>query len=174
MCCAICGNLCNPVNCVSLCACCKWTGSKLSVVTSALKKVVRLILTPYARLTGLLRKVVRVILVCFMRACLVLIAFAIAAVIPYFQLIITLVGGLATTISAFILPPLFHVLLFWSIKPKGISILNIIIFVFGVFASIITTVTTILQVIDAPPPSPILCKDVYNYGNGTFNSTSLF
>jgi amino acid permease len=156
-CCACCGKICNPVNCVALCTCCKIIGSKLSAVAEVIKKGLRLILLPYTKTAGTRRKIVRTLLVWTLRAGLVLTAFAIAYAIPFFNLIVALVGGLATTIAAFILPPLFHIMLFWRIRPKGITILNAAIFVFGILASVITTVTTIMSVIDAPPPSPIDC-----------------
>ena len=95
-----------------------------------------------------------------MRAILVLLAFTLAALIPRFELVISLVGGLATTIAAFILPPLFHILLFRKIKPKYMSIFNAVVFVFGVAAAIITTVTTIIQAVKPPSSNStaIICN----------------
>ena len=114
-------------------------------------------LKPYSRLQGVGRKVVRGVMVCSMRAVLVLMAFAIAAPIPHFELVVALVGGLATTIAAFILPPAFHLLLFWKLKSKPVAVLNIIILLFGVVASTVTTATTIMQIVAAGQEKPIFC-----------------
>lgn len=98
-----------------------------------------------------------------MRAVLVLLAFAIAAPIPHFELIVALVGGLATTIAAFILPPAFHLLLFWKLKSKPIAMLNVVLLLFGVVASTITTATTIIQIVASGPEKPIFCfADISN------------
>ena len=109
---------------------------------------------------------------CIMRAVLVLLAFAIAAPIPHFELIVALVGGLATTIAAFILPPAFHLLLFWRLKSKFIAVLNILLLLFGLVASTVTTATTIVQIVHIGPEKPIFCyADVIN-ATGLVNSTS--
>ena len=128
-----------------------------------LKSVVRVMLKPYSHLQGRVRKVARCVMVCIMRAVLVLLAFAIAAPIPHFELIVALVGGLATTIAAFILPPAFHLLLFWKLKSKPIAMLNVVLLLFGVVASTITTATTIIQIVASGPEKPIFCfADITN------------
>lgn len=127
---------------------------------------------PYSHLQGNARKAVRIVLVCIMRAFLVLLAFAIAAPIPHFELIVALVGGLATTIAAFILPPAFHLLLFWKRKSVFIAILNILLLLFGVVASTVTTATTILQIIAIGPEKPIVCYQSVLNATELVSSTS--
>ena len=167
----ICGCACVCV-CVCVCACVHVCHSscltthlylplqetpKCRVRCLGLRSAVRVMLKPYSRLQGRGRKLARVAMVCAMRAVLVLMAFAIAAPIPHFELVIALVGGLATTIAAFILPPAFHLLLFWRRKSKLIAVLNVLILLFGAIASIITTATTIMQIVKTGPEAPIVC-----------------
>ena len=82
-----------------------------------------------------------------MRVILVLVSFTLAIFVPYFQFMAALVGGFATTLLAFIWPPLFHFLLLWRTTHILRNIFHIILLIFGILSIVSTTVTTILQII---------------------------
>lgn len=58
-------------------------------------------------------KVIRYLMICSIRTLLVLISWGVAIGIPRFELCLALVGSFATSTIAFVLPPLFHLSLFW-------------------------------------------------------------
>ena len=55
------------------------------------------------------------------------------------KLKITTHAGLAATIVAFVMPPLFHLKLMWHRTETGRKLLLIIILLFGIAATLITT-----------------------------------
>ena len=105
-------------------------------------------------------------IVCVMRTLLVLIAWSVAILIPEFQLAISLVGGIATcnkfvalcqikiyhagltaTIVAFVMPPLFHLKLMWNITGNSRKLLLIVILIFGIAATMITTGVNVQSIV---------------------------
>lgn len=91
-------------------------------------------------------RVLRWALILSIRTVLVLIAWGVAVGIPRFELCLALVGSLATSILAFILPPLFHLALKWRKTHKARNIFHAIILVFGIFATIAATGVNLYQV----------------------------
>ena len=84
-------------------------------------------------------KLVHTIMVCIIRTLLVLVSWGVAIGIPRFELCLAFVGSLATTILAFILPPIFHPLLLWNKTSPWRNVLHIIILCFGVVATVLAT-----------------------------------
>ena len=82
-----------------------------------------------------------------MRLLLVLISFSLAIFVPYFQFMAALVGGFATTLLAFIWPPLFHFLLLRKRTNVVRNVFHILLLVFGIVSIVTTTFTTIQQII---------------------------
>ena len=83
-----------------------------------------------------------------MRLCLVGVTTVIAISIPHFSLFVSLVGALGSSFIAFIVPCLLHMKLFGKRCHRLQFILNGCLVVFGVFASIVASTITILQLIE--------------------------
>lgn len=78
-------------------------------------------------------------MLCVLRTLLVLVSWSIAVSIPRFELCLALVGSLATTILAFILPPLFHLTLKWRITSLARRVFHILLLISGILASVAAT-----------------------------------
>lgn len=78
-------------------------------------------------------------MICTMRTILVLISWGVAVGIPRFELCLAFVGSLATSILAFVLPPLFHLSLKWHDTALYRNILHIVILVVGIIATALAT-----------------------------------
>ena len=78
-------------------------------------------------------------MLCVLRTFLVLVSWGIAVGIPRFELCLALVGSLATTILAFILPPLFHLALKWRVTSWARRVFHICLLLAGLAASITAT-----------------------------------
>lgn len=76
---------------------------------------------------------------CVLRTLLVLVSWSIAVGIPRFELCLALVGSLATTILAFILPPLFHLALKHRVTPLWRNIFHLCLLLAGIAASALAT-----------------------------------
>lgn len=74
-----------------------------------------------------------------MRTILVLISWAVAVGIPRFELCLAFVGSLATSILAFVLPPLFHLSLRRHDTSMYRNILHLVILVVGILATALAT-----------------------------------
>ena len=81
----------------------------------------------------------RYTMLCVLRTLLVLVSWGIAVGIPRFELCLALVGSLATTILAFILPPLFHLALKWRITATWKNVFHVCLLVAGIGASAAAT-----------------------------------
>ena len=68
-----------------------------------------------------------------------IVSWSVAVGIPRFELCLALVGSLATTILAFVLPPLFHLALKRRETSIHLNILHLAILVFGVAATILAS-----------------------------------
>ena len=79
------------------------------------------------------------VMICVMRTILVLVSWAVAIGIPRFELCLAFVGSLATSVLAFVLPPLFHLKLKWNLVQMWRNVLHIVILIAGVAATIIAT-----------------------------------
>ena len=81
----------------------------------------------------------RYAMLCVIRTLLVMVSWGIAVGIPRFELCLALVGSLATTILAFILPPLFHLALKRRETPLWRNIFHLCLLVSGVGVSALAT-----------------------------------
>lgn len=92
-------------------------------------------------------------MVCIVRTILVLASWGIAIGIPRFELCLAFVGSLATSILAFILPPLFHLALNWRASTSFEifrNVLHIILLVIGVIATLLATGINLYMAIEHP------------------------
>ena len=78
-------------------------------------------------------------MLCVIRALLVLVSWGIAVGIPRFEICLALVGSLATTILAFILPPLFHLALKRHKTPLWKNVFHGCFLAAGIAASALAT-----------------------------------
>ena len=108
---------------------------------------------------------VRYPFICVLRSLLVLISWSVALLIPQFQLCVAFIGGnvvtcghvnyhysllgLATTTLAFIMPPLFHLKLMWNKTALSRRILLIVIMIFGIVTTLITTGVNIDAIVES-------------------------
>lgn len=87
------------------------------------------------------------------RSLLVILSLALGIAIPAFNLFISLIGSIFSTILAFILPSLFHISLFsWKGKQKLLSpifIKDVFILMFGIFSMITCTIVSIQNIAKA-------------------------
>ena len=115
-----------------------------------------------------------------MRLVLVLVSFLLAIFVPYFQFMAALVGGFATTLLAFIWPPLFHFLLLRKTTNIVRNTFHILLLIVGILSIVSTTVTTILQIVqtETTPPTTntsnisVVCESIEmrNLSNATNSS----
>ena len=81
----------------------------------------------------------RYAIICVLRTFLVLISWGVAVAIPRFELCLAFVGSLATSVLAFVLPPLFHLVLKHKMVSLPRNILHGVILVVGVLATLAAT-----------------------------------
>lgn len=112
----------------------------------------------------------RTVMVCALRTVLVLVSWGVAVGIPRFELCLALVGSLATTVLAFVLPPLFHLKLKWNQTHIILNIFHICILIAGILATILATSINLYMAISAPP-SGDKCSDILQQCNFTLDST---
>lgn len=74
-----------------------------------------------------------------LRGLLVLVSWSVAVGIPRFELCLALVGSLATTILAFILPPLFHLKLLWRVVDMKKNIFHMLLLIVGILVTVLAT-----------------------------------
>ena len=84
-------------------------------------------------------RVMRYLMVCCLRTLLVLVSWGVAIGIPRFELCLALVGSFATSVLAFILPPLFHLSLFWRDGQLGRKLFHICLLSLGILVTILAT-----------------------------------
>lgn len=99
-------------------------------------------------------KVSRTIMVFVLRGLLVLTSWAVAVGIPRFELCLALVGSLATTILAFVLPPLFHLRVMWRATSVSRNVFHIVLLVVGVVITVGATTINLYMAIKGGPPPP--------------------
>jgi len=85
------------------------------------------------------------------RTVLVLVSWGVAVGIPRFELCLALVGSLATTVLAFVLPPLFHLVLKWEHTHMGLNVFHIILLCCGVLATFLATGINLYMAVIAKP-----------------------
>ena len=113
-----------------------------------------------------------------LRPLLVLVSFGLAISVPYFEFMAALVGGFATTLLAFIWPPLFHFLLLRKTTNIFRNLFHILLLLVGILSIATTTFTTILHIIDTETNaanktsnSSVVCETIsYNLSNVTQSS----
>lgn len=102
---------------------------------------------------------IRFFINCVLRTLLVLVSWAVAVGIPRFELCLALVGSLATTILAFILPPMFHLTLFWSRSHIGKIIFHTVFLVVGILVTMFATGINLYMAI-IQHGSPTTCESI--------------
>ncbi len=78
-------------------------------------------------------------MVCALRTILVLVSWGVAVGIPRFELCLALVGSLATTVLAFVLPPMFHLALKWRHTHIFVNVFHIVLLACGIMATLLAT-----------------------------------
>lgn len=78
-------------------------------------------------------------MLCVLRTLLVLVSWGIAVGVPRFEICLALVGSLATTVLAFILPPLFHLALKRRQTPLWKNLFHVCLLLVGIAASALAT-----------------------------------
>ncbi|XP_064404830.1 uncharacterized protein LOC135350057 isoform X2 [Halichondria panicea] len=81
----------------------------------------------------------RTVMVCALRTILVLVSWGVAVGIPRFELCLALVGSLATTVLAFVLPPMFHLALKWRHTHIFVNVFHIVLLACGIMATLLAT-----------------------------------
>lgn len=92
-------------------------------------------------------KILHFVMMCCMKTLLVLVSWSVAVGIPRFELCLAFVGSLATSVLAFVLPPLFHLKLKWKRTSLVRRILHIVILVAGIAATIAATTINLYEAI---------------------------
>ena len=96
-----------------------------------------------------------------MRAIMVLLAWGFAVGVPRFELCLAIVGSFATSILAFVLPPLFHLALKWKMTHIARNVFHIILLAVGIGATLLATGVNVYLAIK--PSSASTCASV-QYG----------
>lgn len=96
-----------------------------------------------------------------LRTILVLISWAVAVGIPRFELCLALVGSLATTVLAFVLPPLFHLVLKWRHTHMCVNVFHIVLLTCGILATVLATSINLYMAIVAPANNGT-CTAIHN------------
>lgn len=124
--------------------------------------------THFCHMQRIGHRVLRYLMLCCLRTFLVLISWGVAIGIPRFELCLALVGSFATSVLAFILPPLFHVTLFWSYGPNWRNVFHIILLNVGILVTILATAINLYMAIKHYSPSTG-CKGLLEQCHKTFN-----
>lgn len=82
-----------------------------------------------------------------MRALLVVCTVGVSVVIPYFEVVLNIVGGLGNGVSGFVIPATLHFVRFRQRSPKWRLVLHAGIALFGVAAAVLVTVFSIIKLV---------------------------
>lgn len=82
----------------------------------------------------------RLVLVIFTGVC--------ATSVPNFGVVVSLLGSFAVTLGSFVLPPLFHLVVFRGRQTQGAEMADLVLFILGALTCAFTTTTTALSVIN--------------------------
>lgn len=99
---------------------------------------------------------------CILRTLLVLVSWGVAIGIPRFEICLALVGSLTATVLAFVLPPLFHIIIKWQHIGVIKKSFHIIILIFGIAATLLTTSVGLYSAI-ASPGGTTSCIEIIQY-----------
>ena len=83
-----------------------------------------------------------------LRAIVVCVSVGVGVGIPFFDLFLSLIGGLGSAQLMFILPPLAYMATFWLGSSKWMRAANIALLVFGVATMLVTTTFTVISIVD--------------------------
>ncbi|XP_054162250.1 neutral amino acid uniporter 4-like [Oppia nitens] len=88
------------------------------------------------------------------RTCLVLLTYALAALIPKLDLILSLIGAISCSTVAIMIPPILHTMIFYELKKETLSrlwlcIRNAFIFLFGLLGFCIGTYFSLKDIIES-------------------------
>jgi amino acid permease len=104
-------------------------------------------------------RVGRYAMLCVIRTFLVMVSWSIAVGIPRFEICLALVGSLATTILAFILPPLFHLSLKWRVTRPARNVFHVCLLLSGIVVSLLATSISLYAAI-TERGSPDTCDSI--------------
>ena len=104
-------------------------------------------------------RVGRYAMLCVIRTFLVMVSWSIAVGIPRFEICLALVGSLATTILAFILPPLFHLSLKWRVTRLARNVFHVCLLLSGIVVSLLATSISLYAAI-TERGSPDTCDSI--------------
>lgn len=82
-----------------------------------------------------------------LRAIVVLVSVGCAVSIPYFDLFLSLVGGLGSAQLMFILPPIAYLVCFWKDSHPIIKMACFVLLAFGILTMVVTTVFTVIGIV---------------------------
>jgi amino acid permease len=115
-------------------------------------------------------KVIRYLMICSIRTLLVLVSWGVAIGIPRFELCLALVGSFATSILAFVLPPLFHLSLFWRDGRLLRRLFHGCLLMAGALVTVLATSINLYMAIEGHS-SPVTCKSIKHQCNAHFNTS---
>ena len=82
-----------------------------------------------------------------LRTVVVACSVALAVAIPYFDLFLSLVGGLGSAQLMFIMPPLCYMAIFWRQSSYAMRGANIALLIFGIVTLVVTTTFTVISIV---------------------------
>ena len=82
-----------------------------------------------------------------LRVALVLFTGVCATSVPNFGVVVSLLGSFSVTLGSFVLPPLFHFVVFGDRLSVKVKAVDIFLFVLGVVTCVFTTTTTAMDVL---------------------------
>ena len=114
-------------------------------------------------------KVIRYLMICSIRTLLVLVSWGVAIGIPRFELCLALVGSFATSILAFVLPPLFHLSLFWRDGRQLRRLFHGCLLMAGILVTLLATAINLYMAIKGHS-SPATCESIKQQCNANFTT----
>ena len=90
-----------------------------------------------------------------------LVSWSVAAGIRHFELCLALVGSLTTTVLAFVMPPLFHLVLKWRDTAMARNVFHAVLLLVGVFVTVGATAINLYMAIKGGG-SPTTCAQFHN------------
>ena len=82
-----------------------------------------------------------------LRALVVVVSVGFAISIPYFDLFLSLIGGLGSAQLMFILPPIAYLACFWRSVSTPLKIACFVLLIFGIGTLVVTTVFTVISIV---------------------------
>ena len=71
-----------------------------------------------------------------------------AVAVPFFEVVVSLVGGVGNGTAGFVLPAILHLMVFRGRLPAWKVVLNWVVLVFGAATSVLVTVFTVIRMVE--------------------------